>query len=167
MGLGVSTLIGTMRDVDTHRLGPPPYLAPEQLGVAAVADALTDVWGIGLLLFEMLVGRRAFEGASADEVARLIVAPRLVRVREHRVDVPVAVDRIVSATLARSREQRLSLRDLRRALLDLMQGELAPPRAKTARIPIVPKLPNLGEPCDDAEGTTDLHLHIETDLDSL
>ena len=78
MGLGVTTLLGTMRDVDTRGLGTPAYLAPEQLtgpgapGSAGAADELTDVWSVGLVLFEMLTGRRAFDGATAEELGRQI-----------------------------------------------------------------------------------------------
>jgi serine/threonine-protein kinase len=167
MGLGVPALLGTMRGVDTRRLGTPPYLAPEQLDSAApVDDELTDVWGVGLLVVEMLTGRRAFEGKSVDDVARQIATPGMIRVRQLRPEVPLALERIVNATLARSREQRLSLSDLRRALLDV-QVELAPKMpVKTAKM-ARPVIADLTDPCDDAEGTTDLHVHVETDLGSL
>lgn len=165
MGIGVTALLGTMSAVDTRRLGTPPYLAPEQLTHAGgEADALTDVWTIGLLVFEMLTGRRAFEGASADEVARRISTAGTLRMRHLRPNVPVALEQIVNGTLAKSREQRLSLRDLRRALRDV---ETACTTLEI-RVPAVPTtIVDLGDPCDDVEGTTDLHVWVETDLGSL
>jgi serine/threonine-protein kinase len=159
MGLGVTALLGTLRDVDTRRLGTPPYLAPEQLEDAREADELGDVWGIGLLLYEMLTGRRAFDGRTAQEVRLRIAAMSIVRLRHLRAEIPLPLERIVGATLARSREQRLTLRDLQRALVEV-EAELAAVK-KTAPFVIV----NVGDPCDDdPEGTTDLLVHVETDL---
>ena len=165
MGIGVTALLGTMSAVDTRTLGTPPYLAPEQLTDAGGdADALTDVWTLGLLVFEMLTGRRAFEGASADEVARRISTAGTLRMRHLRPNVPVALEQIVNATLAKSREQRLSLRDLRRALLDVQTACTT----DEMRVPAAPtRIVNLSDPCDDVEGTTDLHVWVETDLGSL
>ena len=169
MGLGVPALLATMRDVDARRLGTPPYLAPEQLDAAApVTEEVTDVWGIGLLVFEMLTGRRAFDGTSVENVSRQIATPGMVRVRHLRAEVPMSLERIVNAALARARQQRLSLRDLRRALLDV-QVECVPKLASTtARMVQKPTgIVDLSDPCDDVEGTTDLYVFVETDLGSL
>lgn len=162
MGLGVTTLLRTMRDIDTRGLGTPPYLAPEQLTTTGAADELTDVWGIGLLLFEMLTGKRAFDGTSADEVARRITGTTSVRLRHLRYELPVALERIVIAALARPREQRLSLRDLRRALEGVLP-ECPLPSAPAPEIAVI----SCADPCDDVEGPTDLHVWVETDLGSL
>jgi serine/threonine-protein kinase len=161
MGLGVSTLLATLRDVDTRGVGTPPYLSPEQLSGSGAADELTDVWGIGLILFEMITGQRAFEGTTADEVGRRIAVEGAPKLRRVFPAAPAALERIVEATLARRREQRLSLRDLRRALCDLRDQRVRyrpPPLRHDA-------LFDLTDPCEDDEGTTDLHLIIDTDLD--
>jgi len=164
MGLGVSALLGTLRDVDTRGVGTPPYLAPEQLSGFDGATELTDVWAVGLLLFEMMSGEPAFEGSSAEEIGRRIAVEGPKSLRRLCPNIPRALERIVGAALARRRDQRLSLRDLRRALLGVDMSV-----ATTTVKPPEPRrvLPNLGDVCDDVEGTTDLHVFIETDLDEL
>jgi serine/threonine-protein kinase len=163
MGLGVATLVGTFRGVDTRGVGTPPYLAPEQLSGFAVPDELADVWGIGVVLFEAITGQRAFDGDSAEQVGRRIAVEGAAKLRRVCPGVPAALEAIVSAALARKREQRLSLADLRRALRGL--GE--------ERVRHSPPPPGPGvivdctDPCDDVEGTTDLHVFIDTDLGKL
>ncbi|MDB4936726.1 MAG: serine/threonine protein kinase [Labilithrix sp.] len=163
MGLGVSTLLGTLRDVDTRGVGTPPYLAPEQLSGFGTPDELTDVWGVGLLLFEAITGQRAFDGSTADEVGRRIACGRPPALRRACPAVPVSLDWIVAAALARRREHRLSLRDLHRALGDV-RAELAHHVTPKPRNDIIV---DCSDPCDDVEGTTDLHVFVDTDLGAL
>ena len=88
-----------------------------------------------------------------------------MKVRPLRATVPIALEHVVGATLARKREQRLSLRDLRRALLEVQAAYAA--SARVVHVPATGKIHDLSDPCDDAEGTTDLHVYVETDLGSL
>lgn len=158
MGFGVTTLLATMNGVDTRGVGTPPYLAPEQLTGFGTSDELTDVWGVGLLVFEMIAGERAFDGSSTEEIGRQIAQGGPVRFRQLPPDVPLALERIVGAALARRPTERLSLRDLRRALIDL-RAECA--AASSARPPKLTVLVDSSDPCDDAECSTDLHIAID------
>ncbi len=64
-----SSLAGTE---DGRILGTPAYMSPEQARGAPV-DKRTDIWAFGCVLFEMLSGRRAFEGNTvADTLARVL-----------------------------------------------------------------------------------------------
>lgn len=79
-------------------VGTPEYLSPEQARGIAV-DARSDLYALGLILYEMLVGKPAFSGGTVAE----ILAQRLVRspepVARDRPDVPAWVSRLVDKLL--------------------------------------------------------------------
>ena len=111
--------------------GTPAYMSPEQVSGVAVLDARTDVYGVGMLLFEMLSGRRPFNGATPIAIALARVtqpAPELV---EH----PRVVRDIVARCLEREREARFeSAETLRDALADALGAMV------TVTNPIMPTL---------------------------
>jgi serine/threonine protein kinase len=94
-------------------LGTLPYMSPEQLQ-GREADARSDIFSFGLVLFEMLAGKRAFDGSSAASVIAAILereAPSLTEIA------PAALDRVMRLCLAKDPEERWqSARDLKQAL---------------------------------------------------
>jgi predicted esterase len=71
---GVSQAI-TATGLDTvagHVAGTPPYMSPEQAGGKA-SDRRTDIWAFGCLLYELLTGKRAFQGVSASDTIAAVV----------------------------------------------------------------------------------------------
>ncbi len=86
-------------------LGTVAYMAPEQIsGVAA--DERSDIWAMGVVLYEMLTGRLPFDGDHEIALMNAIVnkAPRIVR--EVRSDVPEPVERVITQALQKSRGER-------------------------------------------------------------
>lgn len=96
------------------------YAAPEQL-FEGTADARADVFALGVLLWELLAGKRLFARGTEDETRAMIeagVVPPLVEIAE---DVPRELDMLVRRALARSPSQRFSsTRELSRELESLL-----------------------------------------------
>ena len=96
--------------------GTVPYMAPELLR-GQRADSRSDVWALGIILFEMTCGRRPFRGATSYEVAAAILTGRRGPLT---VRLPGAVRQVVARCLAARREDRFSCAcDLAAALDDL------------------------------------------------
>ncbi|MEX1007038.1 MAG: protein kinase [Acidimicrobiia bacterium] len=97
-------------------MGTARYLAPEQVN-GKPTDARTDVYGLGLLLYEMLCGRPPFGGATdvATAMARLTMSAPSIRAQ--RSNVPQSLDDVVHRCLARDPARRFaSAGDARAAL---------------------------------------------------
>jgi serine/threonine protein kinase len=56
-------------------MGSPLYMSPEQMRSAKDVDAQTDLWAIGVILFELITGRPVFLGESVTELATTAPAP--------------------------------------------------------------------------------------------
>lgn len=97
-------------------LGTAHYMAPEQIH-RNVTDARTDIFAFGAVLFEMLTGRKAFEGTDRAEVLAAIRDKDVPRVSSLRRGAPAALDRIVMTCLAKNPVERYQTID--NLLIDL------------------------------------------------
>jgi len=80
-------------------MGTPHYASPEQLQVGRTVDARSDVYSLGVILFQMLTGKLPFQAGSVRElINRQMEAP--ARISELRPETPVAIQRIVNQMLA-------------------------------------------------------------------
>ncbi|MFC0552549.1 protein kinase [Planotetraspora thailandica] len=86
-------------------LGTPAYMSPEQIRAATVGPQ-SDFYALGLVLHEILTGRRLFDGPTEFAIFERQVneAPRSIR--EVRPDVPEELDRVVLRLLAKRAEDR-------------------------------------------------------------
>jgi eukaryotic-like serine/threonine-protein kinase len=102
----------------THAtMGTPLYMSPEQLRSTKQVDLRADIWSLGVILYELLVGRPPFEGAPAA-VGAAIVADPVPSVRVARPEVPEELAAVVAKALEKDREQRFGdMRALARALM--------------------------------------------------
>jgi serine/threonine protein kinase len=96
--------------------GTPAYAAPEQLTDAASADARSDVWSLGIVLYELLTGRTPFEGTPTQVIAKVMVEP-VPWPKRLRGDIPADLARVVMRCLEREPARRFrGMRELAQAL---------------------------------------------------
>jgi len=101
------TAIRASRGVETTSImGSPGYMAPEQMKSTRDVDARADVWSLGTVLYEMLVGRPAFEGASMLEILNAIASAELVPPSHRQPGIPPALDHVIGRCLEREPEHR-------------------------------------------------------------
>ena len=114
--------LGTARPLDDRPLGHPEgtdaYMAPEQ-ATGGVAGRASDVWGLGVTLYQMLAGRRPFEPASRAKPFPQLDAPAPA-LRTFRPRAGEALDRLLARCLAREPADRPALTELLPALNDLI-----------------------------------------------
>lgn len=98
-------------------LGTLQYMSPEQLE-GADADARSDIFAFGALVYEMVTGRRAFEGKSQASLIASIMSANPPPVASLVPMAPAALDRVVRKCLAKDRDDRWqSAKDLRDELI--------------------------------------------------
>jgi serine/threonine protein kinase len=86
-------------------VGTVQYMAPEQIE-GREADARSDIFAFGLLLYEMLTGARAFEGKTQASIVASILALEPKPLRSLKADVPAPLERVVNHCLEKDPELR-------------------------------------------------------------
>ncbi len=87
-------------------IGTPQYMAPEQIE-AKPMDARTDIFALGVVLHEMLIGKPAFAGDTIPSLLSAILKDTPSRPSLIRADVPQALDRLIASCLAKDPNDRL------------------------------------------------------------
>ncbi len=125
-------------------VGTPPYLPPETLLGGAV-DARSDLYSAGVVLYELLTGRRPFTEATQTALAAAILHDTPPKPSELNPQVPEAIERVVLKAMARNPAERypaaaVMKADLERARVDLSDeptiselGWIASRRGRRAR----------------------------------
>ena len=104
-----STLIGTDPGMI---IGTAQYMSPEQARGLDM-DARTDIWSLGVMLYEMITGHVPFEGATKSDIIASILEREPQPLISHLPDLPTELWRIVRKTLRKDREERYqTIKDL-------------------------------------------------------
>jgi eukaryotic-like serine/threonine-protein kinase len=85
--------------------GTPAYMSPEQVRGDNL-DGRTDIYSLGLLLFEMATGRQAFSGGTGGVIIEAVLTRSPVPARTINPEIPPQLEEIISKALHKDREQR-------------------------------------------------------------
>ena len=113
-------------------MGTPAYMSPEQVA-GRVLDHRTDIFSLGVILYEMASGRRPFDGASSAELASAILRDTPRPLSELRADLPEELGLLIQRCLEKDHQDRFpSARDVRDALRGVTASA---PSIRTATAP--------------------------------
>src|SRR5438034_260055 len=108
--LGIARAIATSGDDRVTRsgfvVGTEEYMSPEQAAGAPDVDGRTDLYSLGVVLFEALAGRPPFSSVSAAAVLDMHQHQKAPDVRSLRRDVPKGISPVLARALAKQREER-------------------------------------------------------------
>lgn len=98
-------------------IGSPQYMSPEQIRGLKHADARTDIWALGVILYQLLTGHRPFLGDSLIAICASIAADVPPPLQTYRPEMPAQLDALVQSCLEKDPARRVqSVADLVRGL---------------------------------------------------
>ncbi len=127
MDFGIAKDAAHTQLTDTGQsIGTPSYMAPETLH-GGTADARSDVYAVGALLYEMLTGQRLFGHATVDNIWTLVQAGQFPRVGKLAPELPSPLQLLVERALKTDPKRRpASASALRQALEEFLASHNAP-----------------------------------------
>jgi serine/threonine protein kinase/tetratricopeptide (TPR) repeat protein len=135
--------------------GTPSYMSPEQVRGDNL-DQRTDIFSLGLVLYEMATGRQAFSGATGGMIIEAVLTRPPVPARNINPDIPPRLEEIINRALHKDREQRYQhAADIRTDLQQLQRDtdsgtvsgwRTAEGHAESALISSTSRLPSSGTP---------------------
>jgi serine/threonine-protein kinase len=87
-------------------LGSPQYMSPEQMLDPSSVDHRSDIWSVGVVLFELLCGKRPFDGTTMPEVCAKVLTAPTPDPRAERRDLDPELEGIVLCCLAKNPDDR-------------------------------------------------------------
>jgi serine/threonine-protein kinase len=112
LDFGFAALVGAPSPTDRNLtpartlVGTPAYAPPERLRGDDRRDPRTDLYSLGVVLYEMLAGVRPFEATTFSELARKVQNDSPPPLRTYRPDVPDALERVVRKALSKQPDER-------------------------------------------------------------
>ena len=89
-------------------MGSPLYMSPEQMRDSKDVDSRTDIWALGVILFELLAGRTPYSAVAVTELAIKIATEATPSIRGFRPEVPPALEAVIGTCLEKDPRQRFA-----------------------------------------------------------
>jgi eukaryotic-like serine/threonine-protein kinase len=130
---GISKVTGTSASqeepasISTDVVGSPGYMSPEQMKSPGNIDRRTDIWSLGVALYECLTGKMPFPADSYAELCLKVYEDEPLSASAHGIELPPAFEAILNRCLAKDPEQRYATAGELAAAL----SEFAPPARRS------------------------------------
>ena len=124
-------------------LGSVSYLSPEQVK-SGTSDARSDVYALGIVMFEMLTGRKPFDGESPIQIAYRHVNENVPAPSSFRRTIPVDIDKFVMKATANEASKRFKDANQMLDAFQELSGKLDPARRQLSLdldLPVAPNVP--------------------------
>jgi serine/threonine protein kinase len=116
-------------------MGTPLYMSPEQMRSAKVVDARTDIWALGVILYELVTGNAPFQAESVMELALNIAQEPPPPLRSVRPDAPAGLEAVILACVEKDPDRRYAnVGELATALVPFTPPHARPLVDRIARI---------------------------------
>jgi serine/threonine-protein kinase len=92
--------------VDGTTMGTPTHMSPEQIRGRSDIDGRTDVYALGLVLYESVTGTKAYNAETLTQLAVMIHEGRYAPVSQFRADVPAGFEQVIARALDAERDTR-------------------------------------------------------------
>ncbi|MEO7111378.1 MAG: serine/threonine-protein kinase [Polyangiaceae bacterium] len=121
LDFGISKLTGGREDLaltaTTEVVGSPKYMSPEQLRASRLADARSDIWSLGVILYELLTADMPFMAETLAHLCALVISEPPRPIRSLRPEVPTGIEQIILRCLQKDPNARFqTVSDLALAL---------------------------------------------------
>ena len=115
-------------------MGTPAYMSPEQLGGRPL-DHRSDIFSLGILLYQMCTGGRPFEGSTSIELASAILRDTPQPLEEVRAEVPADLARLIRRCLEKDPQRRVqTARDVGNEIRDIVRERAGPRRVASGSV---------------------------------
>ena len=124
MDFGISRFLKDNPKDHAKFSGTPYYMSPEQANTDAILDHQSDIFSLGLVLYELLAGKRPFEGKNFYETIYKIANNDPVAITEYVPDISSELESIINKAISKKKDERFkTVKEFADALLPIIKGK--------------------------------------------